>query len=71
MGDLSYGLALEEGEPQWMAYLAERICPLCRRTIREVVATRCRCAAAYPCGHKVLRGADAVARVRDLWAATG
>lgn len=62
-----YELEIEEGDPQWMAYLSDRVCPRCGREIREVVPSRCRCAVAYPCGHKVLRGDDALERVQGLW----
>lgn len=59
---------VEEGDPQWTAWLSDRVCPKCGRGIKEVVQARCRCAMAYPCGHKVLQGDDAAQRVRELWA---
>ena len=64
----SVGHDEEEGSPQWMVWLGERLCPRCGRLIKEVVPTRRGCAATYPCGHVVLQGNGAVARVRALWA---
>jgi hypothetical protein len=61
-------MEIEEGETQWMAWLGDRLCPRCGHQIREVVPTPRRCAMAYPCGHRVLSGAGAVERVRELWA---
>ena len=60
---------VEEGSPQWMAWLTDRVCPLCGGGIAEVHQLSCRCAGATPCGHKVLKGDRAAARIRDLWAA--
>lgn len=58
----------EEGDPQWMAWLGDRLCPRCGRQIKEVVPSRRGCAMAYPCGHRVLTGNGAVFRVRAMWA---
>lgn len=62
---------LEEGSPQWMAYLSDGVCPICGRGIQFVLKTSCRCAGAYPCGHKVLRGDDAVEIVTRLISGSG
>lgn len=57
----------EEGSPQWMVWLGQRLCPRCGRPIKEVVPNMRGCAMAYPCGHRVLTGSGAVPRVRALW----
>lgn len=59
----------EEGSRQWMAWLADRVCPLCGSGIVEVHQLSCQCAGVVPCGHKVLHGDDAAKQIRDLWAA--
>jgi hypothetical protein len=51
-----------------MAWLGDRVCPTCGHAIADVIKLPCVCAAALPCGHKVLHGADAVDRIRALWA---
>ena len=73
MAGLSNGVEHEEeeGSPQWMAWLGDRLCPRCGRLIKEVVPTHRGCARSYPCGHVVLRGTGSMARIHALWARAG
>lgn len=62
-------LDIKEGDPQWTAYLVDRVCPVCGSGIADVVQMACRCAGATPCGHKVLHGDNAAAQIHEWWEA--